>query len=74
MKQIEQLSPVAKRAWKRLESDFPSWAAHLDARDGRRPDARDSLWAVKLTVLSLLSAFFAVRALRIRGVPALPCA
>jgi hypothetical protein len=34
-----------------------------------RPDARDSLWAVKLTVLSLLSAFFAVRALRIRGVP-----
>ena len=34
MKQIEQLSPVAKRAWKCLESDFPSWAAHLDARDG----------------------------------------
>lgn len=34
MKQIEQLSPVAKRAWKRLESDFHWWAAHLDAREG----------------------------------------
>jgi hypothetical protein len=28
---IEQLSPVAKRAWQRLESEFPEWAAHLDA-------------------------------------------
>jgi len=32
--QIERLNPVARRAWKRLESDFPSWVAHLDIRDG----------------------------------------
>ena len=30
----ERLSPVARRAWKRLESDFPQWKEHLDARDG----------------------------------------
>ena len=34
MRQNDRLSPVAKRAWKRLESGFPSWAAHLDTRDG----------------------------------------
>ncbi len=34
MKQVERLSPVAKRAWKRLESHFPSWGVHLDTRDG----------------------------------------
>ncbi len=34
MTQIERLSPVARRAWKRLESDFPLWKAHLDTRDG----------------------------------------
>jgi hypothetical protein len=34
MKQIERLSPVARQAWKRLESDFPLWKAHLDTRDG----------------------------------------
>lgn len=34
MKQVERLSPVAKRAWERLESGFPSWAANLDTRDG----------------------------------------
>ena len=34
MKQVERLSPVAKRAWKRLKSDFPSWGVHLDTRDG----------------------------------------
>jgi len=34
MKKIERLSPMAKRAWKRLESGFPSWMAHLDTRDG----------------------------------------
>ena len=34
MTQIERLNPVARRAWKRLESDFPSWTAYLDIRDG----------------------------------------
>ena len=32
-KQTERLSPVARRAWKRLESAFPLWKEHLDARD-----------------------------------------
>jgi hypothetical protein len=30
----ELLSPLAREAWKRLESDFPLWKAHLDTRDG----------------------------------------
>ncbi len=34
MTQTELLSPVARQAWKRLESDFPLWKAHLDTRDG----------------------------------------
>ena len=34
MTQIEGLSPVARQTWKRLESDFPLWRAHLDTRDG----------------------------------------
>src|SRR5256712_10944016 len=34
MSQTERLSPVARRAWKRLESDFPLWKAHLHTRDG----------------------------------------
>ena len=33
-KQIEQLSPAAKQAWQRLESDFPMWKKYLDTRDG----------------------------------------
>jgi hypothetical protein len=28
------LSPVARQAWKRLESDFPMWKEHLDTCDG----------------------------------------
>jgi hypothetical protein len=32
--QVERLSPVARQAWKRLESDFPLWKEHLDTRDG----------------------------------------
>jgi hypothetical protein len=32
--QIEPLSPVARQAWNRLESDFPQWKEHLDTRDG----------------------------------------
>ncbi len=32
--QVEGLSPVARQAWERLESDFPLWKAHLDRRDG----------------------------------------
>ena len=32
--QIERLSPVARRAWRRLETNFPLWVAHLDTRDG----------------------------------------
>jgi hypothetical protein len=32
--QSDQLSPVARQAWKRLESDFPLWKAHLDTRAG----------------------------------------
>ncbi len=32
--QPEGMSPVARRAWKRLASEFPLWTAHLDARDG----------------------------------------
>lgn len=31
---VEHLSPVARQAWKRLESDFPLWKEHLDTRDG----------------------------------------
>src|SRR5438552_2739823 len=34
MSQTERLSPVARRAWKRLESDFPLWKAHLHTGDG----------------------------------------
>lgn len=34
MTQIERLNPIARSAWKRLESDFPMWTAHLDIRDG----------------------------------------
>jgi hypothetical protein len=34
MTQIERLNPVARRAWKRLESDFPLWVTHLDSREG----------------------------------------
>jgi len=30
----ERLSPIAQRAWKRLESDFPLWSTHLTTRDG----------------------------------------
>jgi hypothetical protein len=33
-KHLEQLSPVAQRAWKRLESEFPTWTTHLSKRDG----------------------------------------
>jgi len=33
-KHPEQLSPVAQRAWRLLESEFPLWTAHLSARDG----------------------------------------
>jgi hypothetical protein len=33
MTQIERLNPVAKSAWKRLEAEFPLWAAYLDTRD-----------------------------------------
>lgn len=33
-KHSERLSPVAQRAWKRLESEFPSWTTHLSTRDG----------------------------------------
>ena len=32
--QFERLGPVARQAWKRLESDFPLWKEHLDTRDG----------------------------------------
>ena len=34
MTQIERLNPIARRAWKCLESAFPSWVAHLDIHDG----------------------------------------
>jgi hypothetical protein len=34
MTQIDRLNPVARRAWKRLESDFPLWVAYLDIRNG----------------------------------------
>jgi hypothetical protein len=34
MPQTERLSPVARQAWKRLESDFPLWRAHLATRGG----------------------------------------
>ena len=33
-KHPERLSPVAQRAWDRLEAEFPSWRMHLSARDG----------------------------------------
>jgi hypothetical protein len=32
--QLGELNPLARRAWKRIESDFPRWSGHLDARDG----------------------------------------
>lgn len=32
--QIEQLNPLARRAWKRLEMDFPLWVTHLDCSEG----------------------------------------
>jgi hypothetical protein len=32
--QTDGLSLLARRAWKRIESEFPLWKAHLDARDG----------------------------------------
>jgi hypothetical protein len=32
--QTETLNPVARKAWNRLESDFPHWKEHLDTRDG----------------------------------------
>lgn len=32
--QTEPLSPMARQAWKRLESDFPLWKEYLDTRDG----------------------------------------
>jgi hypothetical protein len=32
--QFDFLSPVARRAWKRLESDFPALKAHLNMHDG----------------------------------------
>lgn len=34
-KHPEQLSPLAQRAWKLLESEFPLWTTHLSARDGK---------------------------------------
>jgi len=33
-KHPERLSPVAQRAWKRLEIEFPLWTTHLGAHDG----------------------------------------
>jgi hypothetical protein len=30
----EKLSPIARRAWKRLEAAFPTWQSHLSCRDG----------------------------------------
>ena len=33
-KHPERLSPVAQRAWKRLQSEFPLWTTHLSTRDG----------------------------------------
>jgi hypothetical protein len=33
MKHLERMSPAAQRAWKRLESEFPSWTTHLRTRD-----------------------------------------
>ena len=32
--QVERLHPVARSAWKRLETEFPLWVAHLGIRDG----------------------------------------
>jgi hypothetical protein len=34
MTEIERLKPIARRAWKCLESSFPLWEAHLNTRDG----------------------------------------
>lgn len=33
-KHLERMSSVARRAWQRLESEFPLWSAHLSNRDG----------------------------------------
>jgi hypothetical protein len=33
-KHPERLSPVAQRAWKQLQLEFPLWTAHLSTRDG----------------------------------------
>jgi len=30
----QKLSPIAGRAWKRLEAAFPTWRSHLSCRDG----------------------------------------
>jgi hypothetical protein len=32
--QFHSLSPVARRAWKRLELDFPAWKTYLNASNG----------------------------------------
>jgi hypothetical protein len=34
VKHPKPLSQVAERTWKRLESEFPSWTAHLKNHDG----------------------------------------
>ena len=33
-KHPERLSPIAKRAWRRLESELPLWTEHRSTRDG----------------------------------------
>jgi len=33
-KNQQAMNPVARRAWKRLQAEFPSWTSHLDVRDG----------------------------------------
>jgi hypothetical protein len=32
--QTDRLSPVARQAWKRIESEFPQWKENFDMRDG----------------------------------------
>jgi hypothetical protein len=32
--QLERMSPLARRAWERIASEFPAWMTHLNARDG----------------------------------------
>lgn len=34
MEEAQVLNPFARQVWKRLETDFPSWKQHLDARCG----------------------------------------